>query len=67
MSAMKPAGAPETDADTETVGTPSAAISPAAAAPDKFHGQGGSYVRDPATGERVLVERTSPCDCGGAS
>ncbi len=67
MSAMKPAGAPETGADTGTAGTPSVASHPAAAAPDKFHGQGGSYVRDPATGERVLVERTSPCDCGGAS
>lgn len=67
MSAIKPAGAPETGADTGIAGTPSAAITPDAAAPDKFHGQGGSYVRDPATGERVLVERTSPCDCGGAS
>ncbi|MCH4582497.1 hypothetical protein [Achromobacter xylosoxidans] len=67
MSAMKPAGAPETGADTETAGAQSTAISPAVAAPDKFHGQGGSYVRDPATGERVLVERTSTCDCGGAS
>lgn len=27
--------------------------------PDKFEGQGGSYVIDPKTGERKLVERTA--------
>lgn len=26
--------------------------------PDAFHGQGGSYVLDPLTGKRTLVERT---------
>ena len=25
---------------------------------DAFHGQGGSYLLDPQTGERVLIERT---------
>jgi hypothetical protein len=25
---------------------------------DEFHGQGGSYVLDPVTGARTLVERT---------
>ena len=25
---------------------------------DEFHGQGGSYLLDPETGERVLLERT---------
>lgn len=25
---------------------------------DEFHGQGGSYVLDPKTGKRTLVERT---------
>ncbi len=25
---------------------------------DAFTGQGGSYVRDPETGERTLIERT---------
>jgi len=27
---------------------------------DEFRGLGGSYVVDPATGKRVLVERTAP-------
>lgn len=27
-------------------------------APGPYHGQGGSYVIDPDTGRRVLVERT---------
>lgn len=27
---------------------------------DEFHGQGGSYILDPETGVRVLVERTAP-------
>jgi hypothetical protein len=27
---------------------------------DEFHGQGGSYLLDPATGIRTLVERTKP-------
>ena len=26
---------------------------------DEFRGQGGSYVIDPATGQRTLVERTA--------
>jgi hypothetical protein len=26
--------------------------------PDEFHGQGGEYVLDPATGRRTLVSRT---------
>ncbi len=67
MSAMKPTGTPAGGVDTEPAGASSEAISPAAAGPDKFHGQGGSYLRDPATGERVLVERTSPCDCGSTA
>lgn len=25
---------------------------------DNYHGQGGSYLLDPATGQRTLVERT---------
>jgi hypothetical protein len=25
---------------------------------DKYHGEGGSYTRDPVTGVRTLVERT---------
>lgn len=25
---------------------------------DEFHGHGGSYIRDPETGKRKLVERT---------
>lgn len=66
MSAMKPTGAQVGGVDTEPARAPSEAISPAAAGPDKFHGQGGSYIRDPATGARVLVER-SPCDCGSTA
>lgn len=27
---------------------------------DEFHGQGGTYLLDPATGIRTLVERTEP-------
>lgn len=42
-----------------------AAAGPAADTPDEYHGQGGSYLRDPETGERVLIERTGPCDCAG--
>lgn len=37
---------------------------------DKYHGQGGSYLVDPATGERVLIERTEeavPPSDGGAA
>lgn len=29
-----------------------------APAPDEYHGQGGSYVLDPKTGRRTLIERT---------
>lgn len=29
---------------------------------DEFAGQGGSYVLDPATGKRQLVERTAEAD-----
>jgi hypothetical protein len=28
---------------------------------DEHHGRGGSYLRDPVTGERILVQRTTPC------
>ncbi len=40
---------------------------------DEFHGMGGSYLVDPETGKRVLVERTQeaeavpPSDVGLAS
>jgi hypothetical protein len=27
---------------------------------DEFHGLGGSYLLDPATGKRTLIERTEP-------
>ena len=27
---------------------------------DEFHGQGGSYLLDPTTGKRTLLERTAP-------
>ena len=27
---------------------------------DEFHGQGGTYLLDPATGIRTLIERTKP-------
>jgi hypothetical protein len=27
---------------------------------DQYHGQGGTYLLDPETGERVLLERTEP-------
>lgn len=67
MSAMKPTGTPAGSVDAESADASSEVISPVAAGPDKFHGQGGSYRRDPATGERVLVERTSPCDCGSSA
>lgn len=31
-----------------------------AATIDEYHGQGGTYLRDPKTGKRKLVERTEP-------
>ena len=27
---------------------------------DEYHGQGGTYLQDPKTGKRKLVERTEP-------
>lgn len=27
---------------------------------DEYHGQGGSYLLDPKTGKRTLIERTEP-------
>lgn len=27
---------------------------------DEFHGQGGTYLLDPKTGKRKLIERTAP-------
>jgi hypothetical protein len=27
---------------------------------DEYHGQGGSYLLDPKTGKRKLIERTTP-------
>lgn len=39
----------------------SAAPAPVPSAPDEHHGRGGTYLRDPVTGERVLVQRTAPC------
>ena len=29
---------------------------------DEHHGRGGSYLRDPVTGERVLIQRTEACN-----
>lgn len=37
-------------------------VAPAADAPDENEGHGGSYVIDPATGKRELVERTKHQD-----
>lgn len=28
--------------------------------PDEYHGQGGTYLLDPKTGKRQLIERTEP-------
>jgi len=33
---------------------------PASILVDEFHGQGGSYIRDPETGVRTLISRTLP-------
>lgn len=38
--------------------TPPAAAPDSALPADQFAGQGGSYVLDPTTGQRTLVERT---------
>lgn len=50
---------------TDGKGTPiesaSAAAAPESATHDEHHGRGGTYLRDPITGERVLVQRTAPC------
>lgn len=35
--------------------------------PDEFAGQGGSYILDPATGKRRLVERTDHPDIAARS
>lgn len=48
---------PEAVAETLTVDVT------ATPAPDENAGMGGSYTRDPDTGERVLVARTTGC-CG---
>ena len=29
---------------------------------DEYHGQGGSYLLDPETGKRTLIQRTLPAD-----
>jgi hypothetical protein len=46
-------------------GAENAAVAPesAPAAPDEFAGQGGSYLKDPVTGARVLVNRTEQRCC----
>lgn len=46
-----PESTPELDADKPTEPAPSILV-------DEFHGQGGSYLRDPETGVRTLISRT---------
>lgn len=58
MSKTKTGATDGTGAPTESA---SAAPAPESAAPDEHHGRGGTYLRDPITGERVLVQRTAPC------
>ncbi len=50
-----------TDGNGAPTESASAAPAPESAAPDENHGRGGTYLRDPITGERVLVQRTAPC------
>lgn len=45
--------APEIEPDKPTEPAPSILV-------DEFHGQGGSYLRDPETGVRTLISRTLP-------
>lgn len=40
--------------DTQTPAAPKTGV-------DEHHGLGGSYLRDPLTGERVLIQRTKAC------
>lgn len=58
MSKTKTVATDGNGAPTESA---SAAPAPESAAPDEHHGRGGTYLRDPITGERVLVQRTAPC------
>lgn len=52
-----------TDVVAADIPMPLAGGEPAATTPvpDANRGRGGRYLRDPATGERVLIERTQPC------
>ena len=61
--APKPEAAPQRDlAPAKSEATPPAGLVEATALSvvDEFHGQGGTYHLDPATGIRTLVERTKP-------
>ena len=47
-------------AKSETTPRPSLVEATPLSVVDEFHGQGGTYLLDPATGIRTLVERTEP-------
>lgn len=50
----------------ETKDAPAVVSAPAVEQPDPHWGCGGSYIRDPVTGQRTLVQRTEGCqDCQG--
>ena len=55
--APTPEEAPQRDLVAKPAGLVQAA---APSVVDEFHGQGGTYLLDPATGIRTLVERTQP-------
>ena len=54
--APKPEAAPQRDVAPQRSLVEAAPLSVV----DEFHGQGGTYLLDPATGIRTLVERTEP-------
>ena len=56
VATPKPEEAPQRDLAPQR----SLVEAPALSVVDEFHGQGGSYLLDPATGIRTLVERTEP-------
>lgn len=62
--APKPEEAPQRDLEAQEcdlTAKPRSLVEVAAlSVVDEFHGQGGTYLLDPATGIRTLVERTEP-------
>lgn len=52
--------APASDTSAVTESAPQVQQGTLVSLVDEFHGQGGTFLLDPATGIRTLVERTEP-------